>query len=121
MDRVTIIIRRDDSPFAYRLSQLVLAIEPESSDDEATKNMLQGFKAVMDVKATTQGLVVTINTDGTHCLPLIMNRLKEKGIEIVSVNLKKPTLDDVFVHHTGRDIRNAGAEKLHRIQPRGGK
>jgi hypothetical protein len=50
-----------------------------------------------------------------------MNRLREKGIEIVSVNLKKPTLDDVFVYHTGRDIRNAGAEKLHRIQPRGGK
>jgi ABC-2 type transport system ATP-binding protein len=93
----------------------------ETSDDEATKNMLQGFKAVMDVKATTKGLVVTINADGTHCLPLIMNRLKEKGIEIVSVNLKKPTLDDVFVHHTGRDIRNAGAEKLHRIQPRGGR
>jgi ABC-2 type transport system ATP-binding protein len=93
----------------------------ETSDDEATKNMLKGFKAVMDVKAATQGLAVTINADGTHCLPLIMNRLKEKGIEIVSVNLKKPTLDDVFVHHTGRDIRNAGAEKLHRIQPRGGR
>jgi ABC-2 type transport system ATP-binding protein len=93
----------------------------ETSDDEATKNMLKGLKAVLDVKATTQGLVVTINADGTHCLPLIMNRLKEKGIEIVSVNLKKPTLDDVFVHHTGRDIRNAGAEKLHRIQPHGGK
>ena len=62
--------------------------------------------------------MVTINTDGTHCLPIIMNRLRDKGIDIISVNLKKPTLDDVFVHYTGRDIREAGAEKLHRIQPR---
>ena len=52
-----------------------------------------------------------------------MNRLREKGIDIVSVNLKKPTLDDVFVHYTGRDIREAGAGKLHRIpfQSKGGR
>jgi ABC-2 type transport system ATP-binding protein len=47
--------------------------------------------------------------------------LKDKGIDIISVNLKKPNLDDVFVHFTGRDIRNAGAEKLHRIQPKRGR
>jgi len=43
--------------------------------------------------------------------------LQEKGISISSVNLKKPTLDDVFVHYTGRDIRDAGAGKLHRAPP----
>jgi ABC-2 type transport system ATP-binding protein len=73
---------------------------------------------VKEVKAASQGLAVTINADGTHLLPQIMNMLKDKGIEISSVNLKKPTLDDVFVHYTGRDIRNAGAEKLHRIMPK---
>jgi ABC-2 type transport system ATP-binding protein len=93
----------------------------ETSDNLASANLLKGLKAVRDVKVATLGLVITINTDGTHCLPIIMNRLREKGIEIVSVNLKKPTLDDVFVHYTGRDIRNAGAEKLHRIQPKGGR
>ena len=60
------------------------------------------MKAVRDVKAAAAGLAVTINADGTHCLPIIMNRLREKGIDIISVNLKKPTLDDVFVHYTGR-------------------
>jgi ABC-2 type transport system ATP-binding protein len=93
----------------------------ETSDNGATADMLRVMKAVRDVKATAQGLVVTINTDGVHCLPIIMNRLKENGIEIVGVNLKKPTLDDVFIHYTGRDIRNAGAEKLRRIQPRSGR
>jgi ABC-2 type transport system ATP-binding protein len=82
--------------------------------------MLKGMKAVRAVKATAAGLVVTINTDGTHCLPIIMNRLWERGVDIISVNLKKPTLDDVFVHYTGRDLREAGAGKLHRLPaPRG--
>jgi ABC-2 type transport system ATP-binding protein len=93
----------------------------DTSDNAAAEEMLRGMKAVRDVKAAAVGLAVTINADGTHCLPIIMNRLREKGIDIVSVNLKKPTLDDVFVHYTGRDIREAGAGKLPRIQPKGGR
>ena len=93
----------------------------ETSDDEATTNLLKSLKSVREVKVAALGLVITINTDGTHCLPILMNQLRDSGIEITSVNLKKPTLDDVFVHYTGRDIRNAGAEKLHRIQPKGGR
>jgi len=93
----------------------------DTSDNAAAESMLRGMKAVRNVKATAVGLTVTINADGTHCLPIIMNWLRERGIDILSVNLKKPTLDDVFVHYTGRDIREAGAGKLHRIAPKGGR
>ena len=93
----------------------------DTSNNAATEEMLRGMKAVSNVKAAAVGLAVTINADGTHCLPIIMNRLRERGIDIVSVNLKKPTLDDVFVHYTGRDIREAGAGKLPRISPKGGR
>ncbi|NLA30837.1 MAG: daunorubicin ABC transporter ATP-binding protein, partial [Methanomicrobiales archaeon] len=31
------------------------------------------------------------------------------GIDIMSANLKKPTMDDVFVHYTGRELRDTGA------------
>jgi ABC-2 type transport system ATP-binding protein len=94
----------------------------DTNDNAATEEMLRGLKAVRNIKAAASGLVVTINADGTHCLPIIMNRLRERGIDIISVNLKKPTLDDVFVHYTGRDIREAGAGKLRRLpQPKGGR
>jgi len=93
----------------------------DTSDNARAEEMLRGMKAVRNVKAAAAGLAVTINADGTRCLPIIMNRLRERGIDIVSVNLKKPTLDDVFVHYTGRDIREAGAGKLPRIQPKGGR
>jgi ABC-2 type transport system ATP-binding protein len=95
----------------------------DTSDNPVAESMLRSMEAVREVKVAASGLAVTINTDGTRCLPIIMNRLREKGIDIVSVNLKKPTLDDVFVHYTGRDIREAGAGKLHRISfpPKGGR
>ena len=48
----------------------------DTSDNAATENLLNGFKAVRSVKATDQGLRATINADGTRCLPIIMNRLQ---------------------------------------------
>ena len=63
----------------------------DTSDNAASQSLLEGLKSVRSIKSTPQGLAVTINADGTRCLPLIMNRLQERGIGISSVNLKKPT------------------------------
>ncbi len=92
----------------------------DTSDNDKAERLLSGLKAVRSVKSGPTGIAVTINSDGTRCLPHIMSLLVSQGLDIVSVNLKKPTLDDVFVHYTGRDIRDAGAGKLHRLpEPKG--
>ena len=38
-------------------------------------------------------------------IPTIMEVATREGIEIKSVNLRKPSLEDVFLHFTGRRIR----------------
>jgi len=93
----------------------------ETEDNESAEEAIRAIGSIKDVQQSEKGLIVTISADGPHCLPIIMNRLKEKGIEITDVNLKRPTLDDVFVHYTGRAIRNEGAEKLRRIMPKKGR
>lgn len=93
----------------------------ETNNDKAAVDVLGSLDIVKDVQAAPEGLALTINSDGTHILPVIMSRLRDKDIEITEVNLKKPTLDDVFVYYTGREIRKQAAEKLHRIQPRAGR
>jgi ABC-2 type transport system ATP-binding protein len=84
----------------------------ETSDDEAASALLEALNVIKDVKKTSKGLVITIKADGSHCLPVIMGRLKDQGLSITTVNLKKPTLDDVFVHYTGRELRDVGAERM---------
>ncbi len=93
----------------------------ETSDDESASRILKDVDSVLNAKKSSKGVVITITTDGSHCLPTIMSKLKDNGIEIKSVNLKKPTLDDVFVHYTGRELREGGAEKFRRIMPKGGR
>jgi len=77
----------------------------ETGDDAKTMGILKSLPEVRDVKPSLRGLSVTLNDEGTKTLPVILDRLKDGGIGIRSANLKKPTLDDVFVHFTGREIR----------------
>ena len=48
---------------------------------------------------------------GEKKIPLLMKASREEGIEIKTVNLRKPTLEDVFLHFTGKTIREAEASQ----------
>lgn len=80
----------------------------ETDDDERVREVLLGVEDVRSVTRSPRGLSVTISADGSHILPRIIDRVRGAGIGIVSVNLKKPTMDDVFVHYTGRELRDGG-------------
>ncbi|WP_440948834.1 ATP-binding cassette domain-containing protein [Methanosarcina sp. T3] len=83
----------------------------ETSDNlEATESLRQ-LDSVKGIREKEKGIVIMVNTDGTYLLPEIMDRLRNGGIRIRAVNLKKPSMDDVFVHYTGRELRDSGAEK----------
>jgi len=53
--------------------------------------------------------------DGEHAIPNILNIAIDAKVKIYSVNLRKPTLDDVFIHYTGRAIREKEANEVERI------
>jgi ABC-2 type transport system ATP-binding protein len=92
----------------------------ETSNNDAAAEIIGKMDQVKSIIPSSRGLSVTITTDGTRCLPVIMSTLRDHGIELSNVNLKKPSLDDVFVHYTGKEIRNEGAEKF-RIARAGGR
>ena len=50
-------------------------------------------------------LSVTVK-DGSAAAPEIMKILHANGVTVQSVSIAKPTLDDVFLKHTGRSIRD---------------
>jgi len=59
-----------------------------------------------------------INVDGIYLLPEIMDKFRTGGITIKAVNLKKPSMDDVFVHYTGKELRDADTEKGYEVSLR---
>jgi ABC-2 type transport system ATP-binding protein len=78
----------------------------ETSKNDAAIELLRTLPLVKNINKKTRGFLVSVNEDGTKVLPMIMERLHEAGISIDTVNLKKPSMDDVFVYYTGKEIRD---------------
>lgn len=45
-----------------------------------------------------------------EALPLVLKRASSLGLTISSIALREPTLEDVFIHYTGREIRESKGE-----------
>jgi ABC-2 type transport system ATP-binding protein len=59
---------------------------------------------------TVDGTLVAVHVpDGSSTLPRLLRDLDAKGIELAGVEVRRPTLDDVFLTLTGRSLRDEPA------------
>lgn len=66
--------------------------------EEATK---LGYSAIAE---SSNGQIELLVDNGEKLIPQLLESLNNAGLEIDSVSLKKPTLDDVFLKYTGARI-----------------
>lgn len=93
----------------------------ETTDNAGAIRLVADNRAVISTEEKKNGVVFMVNEDGTHLLPRIVDALKAHGIGVLTINMKKPSMDDVFVHHTGKEIRDEGAGKGFGSGPRPGR
>lgn len=90
--------------------------------DETEKLSLALLKEGMNGAKVDSGKgMISIHVEkGEQKIPKIMKIASEKKIIVKSINLHKPTLDDVFMHYTGRQIRdeNASSKESMKIRRR---
>ena len=77
-------------------------------DVRKIKNNLAQFAT--KIKEFDSSLSISVK-NAEKTLPKIMKVAESKKIEIESISMSKPTLNDVFLHYTGRSIRDEKAEK----------
>jgi ABC-2 type transport system ATP-binding protein len=58
------------------------------------------------------GIVDVRVEKGEEKIPKIIALAEKKGVKVESVSLRKPSLDDVFIHFTGKTIREQEADSL---------
>ena len=66
------------------------------------------------VSEKEKDIFITVR-DGEHQIPHVLALASDAGISIRSVSLRKPTLDDVFIHFTGRAIRDKEVSDVERV------
>jgi ABC-2 type transport system ATP-binding protein len=82
---------------------------------EMTKRLsekLSEMKIVKEMKEQ-EGELKLIVKDGEKFIPRVAEVAASLGIHIESMSIHEPTLEDVFLHYTGREIRAEGGEEYH--------
>lgn len=106
MDRGMIVTTGTGWELKNRLGEDFIYLE--TSDNARAREVLSGVPDVGELRDKSRGILATVKKDGTFLLPVLIEKLISEGIRVNAVNLKIPSLDDVFVHYTGRELRDEG-------------
>ncbi len=85
-------------------------ISLETDDDGAgdAKKVFAGLEGVTDVKIHNSTVDLSVKS-AEELLPHIIEISQKADLKIKSASMRRPTLEDVFLHYTGRTIRGEGA------------
>src|SRR4029077_18333752 len=74
---------------------------PASADAGLVRSVLAGLPEVRDV-AIAGRTVSARSDDAAAAVPVVLGALQRAGVPAVSVAVARPSLDDVYLRHTGR-------------------
>ena len=104
-DRIAIIdhgrIVAIDTPAALKAAVGKDVVRLTTSDDDLAATRLETVDGI-EVERRPEGLVA-LTTDGERAVPGLLAAI---ALPVQSVSVHKPTLDDVFMHFTGRQLRD---------------
>ncbi len=68
-------------------------------------DFLRGLEGVTKVSTADDGRWMLVVKGGEEIAPKVLAAVSGQGLVVRSLAMKKPTLDDVFLHYTGRALR----------------
>ncbi len=93
-----------DSPDALknRLANDIISIKTKETE-RLLKTLSE--KPWLNRVEALDGTILINASNGEEKIPLAVHSAQEAGVSIFSISMRKPTLDDVFLHFTGKTIR----------------
>lgn len=86
----------------------VVTLEVDKS--EAIVEKIKGLEEVKKVHVVSNTIFITAKSAESFA-PKILDFVKSNGTAVNSMSIRKPSLGDVFLHYTGREIREEKAER----------
>ena len=87
---------------------ITLSVEGNGGSPERAQQVLNGVTGIGEIVRGDDGITVYAKNAST-LVPDIVRAFDASGLKLSSINLSRPSLDDVFLKHTGHRIR---AEEL---------
>ena len=77
----------------------------ENDDAEALAKSLKGITGVQQAEAVDQKVSI-VCAEAEDVLAAVVTKANERGIKIRSIDIREPNLEAVFLHLTGRALRD---------------
>jgi ABC-2 type transport system ATP-binding protein len=79
------------------------SIQIQTDNDHKAYQLIKNLPEVSKVGGSEKGLSIDVK-ENNSIITKIVDTLRGEGIEIATISLVRPTLDDVFIHYTGRGL-----------------
>ncbi len=89
----------------------VISVQTSGEKQDEFVKMLKGSKWVKTVSKHDDFVDLTVE-EGEKKIPEIVVLAQKNKIGIASINLHKPSLEDVFIHYTGKTIREEAGSAM---------
>jgi ABC-2 type transport system ATP-binding protein len=86
-------------------------------DREEWARWLDGLEGVTAVQPQTASVYRVLTSDGPQTTMQLVELAARKGETLASLSVQNTTLDDVFVHYTGRQLRDEQVKAFNFVMP----
>ena len=83
----------------------LVTVDLGSSASDGAAKVVEALPGIDDVLAEGQRLFARVD-QGAQAVPAILGALDGAGFPVAAVTVSRPSLDDVYLHYTGREFRS---------------
>jgi ABC-2 type transport system ATP-binding protein len=98
------------------------AVHVELEQIGADGDVVRALETIGDIReVTVDGRMLRARSDdGARAVPVVLQALEARGVGVTSVTVSRPSLDDVYLEHTGRSFTDAESEEAEKQREREG-
>ncbi|HUY94448.1 MAG TPA: ATP-binding cassette domain-containing protein [Terracidiphilus sp.] len=89
-------------------------------EDEQWKARLEAMPDVTEVQSQSAGVYRVLTSNGPQTTTQVVEMASRMGEQLTSLSVQNTSLDDVFVHYTGRQLRDEQVKAVFTMPPRPG-
>jgi ABC-2 type transport system ATP-binding protein len=89
-------------------------------EDPEWQSRLQALTGVTEVQSQSAGVYRVLTSNGSQTTTQLVEMAAGLGEQLTSLSVQNTSLDDVFVHYTGRQLRDEQVKAVFQMPPRPG-
>jgi ABC-2 type transport system ATP-binding protein len=89
-------------------------------EDDQWKSRLEALPDVTEVQSQSAGVYRVLTSNGSRTTTQLVEMASSLNEELTSLSVQNTSLDDVFVHYTGRQLRDEQVKSVFQMPPRPG-